>query len=365
MNTLHIIFVLAILVLLYYLYSKTRESFFDFSGDTQKDNNCKAMTEVLIDNPAFQTSLTSINPSLKEFQYLLRDYYIKSSYNSCAGGDNLHDYVGLCPLKLVLRQGCRMVDFGVYMINGKASVAVSNTNDYNFKGSRNSLPIEEVFDTVSRYGFSSPCPNPRDPLLIHLRIKSNHTDIYTQLTKYVKKYFGSKLLDNQYGYEYYGKNLGTVPLNTLMGKVIIICDNTNQNFRGTEFEELVNMTSTSPFCKNLQNYDVQYTHNGDELTDFNKKNMSLSHPDLTSIPKNMPYVLHKSYGIQMICMNFQKPDNNLQGYIEFYNEAGYAFALKPKQLRYVPIVIKSPPPQNPELSYAPRTIQKPYFKAQI
>ena len=38
------------------------------------------------------------------------------------------------------------------------------------------------------------CPNPDDPLFIHLRIKTDKKNIYDKLTKYVREAFPGKLL---------------------------------------------------------------------------------------------------------------------------------------------------------------------------
>ena len=49
----------------------------------------------------------------------------------------------------------------------------------------------------------------------------------------------------------------------------------------------------------------------------------------------------------------------------FFDSCGYAFCLKPANLRYIPVVIADPPPPNPALSYAPRHIEKDYYKIKI
>ncbi len=41
------------------------------------------------------------------------------------------------------------------------------------------------------------------------------------------------------------------------------------------------------------------------------------------------------------------------------NSAGSAFILKPKNLRYLPVVLSKPTPQNVQLSYAPKNIDLP------
>jgi hypothetical protein len=39
--------------------------------------------------------------------------------------------------------------------------------------------------------------------------------------------------------------------------------------------------------------------------------------------------------------------------------------LKPEKLRYVPVMIELPPPQNPELAYATRTVQSDFYQFNI
>ena len=48
-----------------------------------------------------------------------------------------------------------------------------------------------------------------------------------------------------------------------------------------------------------------------------------------------------------------------------FDLTGYAFVLKPEALRYVIVTIDAPPPQNPDLSYATRTISSDYYSFEI
>jgi hypothetical protein len=314
-----------------------------------------------------KVEITSLNINNPKFKHKLRDYYIASSYNSCCGGDFKNDYVDYVPLKQVIKQGARMLDFEIYSLNSRPVVAASSESSYNLKETYNSLPFDDVMEIISRYAFSSStCPNPNDPLFIHLRVKSNHEDIYKSMAKSIKSQFSKRLLGEKYKNEAHGENLGTVPLKEFVGKVVIICDSTNDNFRKVPiFEELVNMTSSSQFMRGLRNYDVTYTHDADELVEYNKKQMTVVIPDLTNESNNMPASLHHKYGCQFVCMSYQTFDENLKYYLTLFNENGHAFILKPKKLRYIPVTIPAPTPQNPQLSYAPRTIQKPYYKHQI
>ena len=57
--------------------------------------------------------IKSINANDPKCGYTLKDYYIKTAYNCCSGGSYKHDFVNLCNLKNVLKQGVRALDFEV------------------------------------------------------------------------------------------------------------------------------------------------------------------------------------------------------------------------------------------------------------
>ena len=98
---------------------------------------------------------------------------------------------------------------------------------------------------------------------------------------------------------------------------------------------------------------------------YNKKNMTLSMPDLSAFNTNVSASLHMKYGVQMVGMNFQNFDENMEYYDLLFDGAGSAFVLKPKPLRYVPVTIPEPTPQNPDLSYAKREIKEDYYNFNI
>lgn len=351
---IYIILIILVLSIISYIYTQLNK---------KTTNNIEM--EYSLDS--INVTINNINKYQEQFKHNLRDYYIASSYNSCCGGDFKNDYVDYVPLKQVIKQGARLLDFEIYSLNQEPVIAASSESSYNLKETYNSLPFDDVMDLVSRYAFSSStCPNSNDPLFIHLRVKSNHDDIYKSMAKSILKHFGRRLLGEKYKNESHGENLTARPIKEFIGKVIIMCDTANNNFRNiATFEELVNITSSSQFLRGLRNYDVTYTHDADELIEYNKKQMSIVIPDLTNESSNMPASLHHKYGCQFVCMNYQTLDENLKYYLSIFNEHGHAFVLKPKKLRYIPATISEPTPQNPKFSYAPRTIQKPYYKHQI
>lgn len=345
----------AILVLLgIYVYYRTQ-----IIKETQDLNT---MTSTLATIPV---TMSGINKVDAQFQYKLRDYYIASSYNSCCPGEFLDDYVSLEALTTVIKRGARLLDFEIYSYKGEVIVAAGPTDNNHFKGTYNGIPIGEVFDTINRYAFSGGAPNQHDPLFIHLRIKSNIPDVFYQIAKELTTNFNNLLsqIDSKYAYEAHGENFTKEPLLNFQDKIIIICDNLNNNFRGTPLDELVNLTSNSQFFRGNRTYDIEFTPDMNDLIEFNKKNMSIVLPDLSALNKNQNAALQQKYGCQMTCMNYQKLDTNLEYYLKFF--ANSAFVLKPKSLRYVPVTFTRPPPQDPQLSYAPRKIDMPQFQGSI
>jgi len=311
-------------------------------------------------------NIRSINSSDPQFAYTLKDYYIKTAYNACSGGSYKNDYVDICNLKNVLKQGVRGLDFEIYSINDEPVVATSTNNSYFIKETYNSVKFSEVMYTIQNYAFStSTAPNPGDPIIIHLRIKSSNDKMYNNFANIFKSY-NSLLLGKDYSYENHNTNLGDAPILTLLGKIIVIVDRSNISFmQSTDFQEYVNMTSNSIFMRALHYKDIKETPDVNELTEFNKKNMTIGLPDIGTNPPNMSGVLVRETGSQMVAIRYQQVDEYLEENKLFFDKNGYAFVLKPERLRYIPVTIPAPTPQKPELSYATRTISKDYYSFNI
>jgi hypothetical protein len=63
----------------------------------------------------------------------------------------------------------------------------------------------------------------------------------------------------------------------------------------------------------------------------------------------------------MIAMRYQYVDNYLEENAVMFDRCGYAFCLKPQRLRYEPVTIPDPVPQNPEYSYATRSSSTDFY----
>jgi len=310
--------------------------------------------------------LKSIDPNLDMFQHSLRDYYIKTAYNCCSGGNYKNDYVDTCSLKALLKQGVRGLDFEIFSIDDQPVIATSTSDSYYVKETFNYVPFSAAMDIIRDYAFvGSAAPNPLDPIFIHLRIKSTNQAMYKNFAKIFENY-GSILLGKDYSFENNGSNLGATPIKELMGKAVIIVDRTNNSFlESQEFYEYVNMTSNSVFMRAQHYYDIKYAPDINELIEFNKLGMTLAMPDKGSNPENPSGIVLRETGCQLLGMRYQKVDTNVQENDVFFDESGYAIVLKPEKLRYIPVTVPAPPPQNPDVSYATRTVKSDFYKFEI
>ena len=328
------------------------------------EKNCRDMNYQYPNMPL----LKSFNEDSGDmFNYKLRDYYIKTAYNACCAGGFKNDFVNLCALKNCIKQGARCIDLEVYSLDDKPVIATSSIDDFSIKETYNSIPFPAVMGVISDYAFSgSTCPCPGDPLILHLRIMSNNSKIYNEMAQDLHTKLERRLLGPQYSYENNQKNISEEPLSSFKGKVIIVVDKSNPLFESTSFDEYVNLASNSIFMRKVRfSYGIKFAQDTAEITEYNKKSMTICLPDLSSTPTNYPVSIPMNYGCQMVALSFQNYDANMKFYEKYFNGVGYSFALKPENLRFIPVKITVPEPADPKVSYATRHVNKPYVNYKI
>jgi hypothetical protein len=343
-----IIFIILVIFIAYMIYLSRLES-----------KECDYMNSLY---PSVNGNIRPISENDPDCSGNLFDYYVKTAYNACSGGSYKNDFVNICNLKAVIKQGVRCLDFEVYSVDNQPVVATSTVDSYFIKETFNSVDFSSVMETIRSYAFSGgTAPNPTDPIIVHLRIKSNNQEMYSNLASILKSY-DDILLGMDYSFENAGLNLGSTPLKTFRNKVIIVVDKINNSFLQNEaFLEYVNITSNSIFMRSYTNYDVVNNPDTQELTDYNKTGMTIVFPDVGIDPANPSAMLARTYGCNFVAMRYQLPDNFLMENDEFFDRCGYAFCLKPANLRYQPVTIPAPKKQNPAYSYATRTTSTDYY----
>ena len=325
----------------YFLIAIVLCIFLFYLGDklTLNERNCRTISNLYTSYPRIK----SIDYNSEDFDYRLRDFYIKAAYNCCCGGGFKNDYVNVCALENVLKNGARFLDFEIFAKDDMPVIGASTTNEYSFKETYNDLAFKTAMEKIKDVAFSSISPNPDDPIILHFRIKSEKGSICDVMAKDINHTFGQDHLDKIYSYEYRGNNLGDVKLKDLKRKVIVVVDKSeNVKFKSTKLYEFVNICSSSPFMRKYRNKEIQHNVDTDEIKTFNKMNMSIVLPDVSPKTDNFSYIYAKEAGIQIMAMNFQNFDSNLKFYSLFFDSAGYAFVLKPEDMRSTSVTVTTP-----------------------
>lgn len=304
-------------------------------------------------------NITSINPDDSQSKFKLRDYYIKAAYNAFNPDKFKNSNVSMDAFLYVIARGCRFIDFEVFSVENQPVIASSSVNSFNYKETYNHIPVSDAFEVLGSYVFSaSKCPNPGDPFIIHMRIMSQNITMYDNLAKIIagSKTLARNLLGPKYGREYQSKDLGNENLSDFKGKVILMVDGTNTVYRKTNLYELVNMSSKSLFLSKYTYFGVKNVGDPQAFKDANKKNMCLVVPEKGGRPVNDGHNGPFTWGCQIVAMCFQEEarDEKLKAYEDKFASVGYAFVLKPEDLRYVPITIAPPKPPNPKASMEAR-----------
>ena len=306
-----------------------------------------------------ERNITSINPEDSQSKFKFRDYYIKAAYNAFNPYKFKNSTVSMDALLYVIARGCRFIDFEVFSVDNEPVIASSSVNSFNYKETFNHIPVIEAFEVLGSYVFSgAKCPNPSDPFIVHMRIMSRNVTMYDKLADIIakSKTIARNLLGPKYGREYQSKDLGNEDLLDFKGKIILMVDGTNPVYRETKLFELINMSSNSLFLSKYTYFGVKNIGDPQAFKDANKKNMCLVVPDKSGRPINEGHNGPYTWGCQIATMCFQEEarDEKLKAYEDKFASVGYAFILKPEDLRYVPITIAPPAPPDPKSSMEAR-----------
>ena len=341
--------------------------------------------------------LTVFNPRISpisEAEYRknapVSDYFVMSSYNSCAGGDTWQDWVDINILEKLIKMGVRAFDFELYMKDDKCVVAVgpeAEKGKFLLKGSFNYINFEEVLRKLDSHGFGT-VENATDPIFVNLRIKSNDPRIYDKIAKAImnkdnirtnhrlaweKNYhflaytIYAKLYQKyQNPKSHWAKNIINEPLRFIKEKFVFICNDLptnsfygewNENGEGANhylFMTCIHISNIVGNCLHLPNFKVVFAHNKKSLMKDLKRVMAISTPDITTTGTNPKWEKHADSGCQLIFMNFSNRDGELISYIRNWDLARKALIIKPIHMRLFPIPIKKPIPQKKELKYGER-----------
>lgn len=324
-----IFFVIIILVFIGYIINQTMFR-----------SNCVSQN-----NKALQYSLeklkTSRIRSLEDDSFRLRDYYIMSSFNSCCGGNFVNDCVDTKPIRLLVENGVRFLDFEVYSIDNIPVVAASDTGEYSYKSTINNVSFDRVIRTVRDLNGLS-----IDPLFLHFRIHTNNMATINEMHRIIEEYISSRLYRKSTVQN--TENLGNIRMSELRGRIVIMCER-NNIISSSKMNMITNAYTGTNIYQLLRFFDVQNTPNDDQLIELNRLNTTIVIPDKNEFARNFNSDHAFDSGCQFICMNYQYVNTNLMNYVKRFNENRGAFIVKPEKLRYIDQPIKKPEAQKVEV----------------
>lgn len=281
-----------------------------------------------------ELNIKPISEKTKQLDFILREFMIKSSYNSAI----IDKTASREAIEFVLGRGCRLLDFEIYTRDEKEYVSYSNDKDYRTLQTELTLTFEKAMTAVAANAFSppSPAPAPTDPLFIHLRIKNHSKTAYKRISKIIRDVFGNKLYTDSVN--------GSTPIRKLIGKVVIIIDAMSapdyykySKCLDTELDcvplsdlvKLVSGTVDLPKYSFTHYSDLAQTQISiDDKTDkTNIKTFIMATPpeiggDLVSFPDKAALL---RLPVQMLLVPFYKQTEDLKKYEAIFNESGSSF----------------------------------------
>lgn len=281
------------------------------------------------------TSIVSLPPdhfyiSSQDYQkHVLKDYIIKSSYNSAVTGK----HVNIDMVKYLLKRGVRLLDFEVMLIDNSPMITYTTDKNLETINTDNTLLLDNVFSMIASNAFTPPTPNVKDPLFVHLRIKSGtNNTLYKLIAKSIDSTLNRKL--------YTGKVTKDTRIKELEGKIIIIVDKTiNRNYvEDAKCEPLeqdcydlntyINLESGSDdLFLNTYSELLGLSYDNIRVEDKCKlctstKNMKMTLPNTININTKNPdiddFILN--YGSQFVLYKFYSKDEELEKYEKMFDD---------------------------------------------
>ena len=259
----------------------------------------------------------------------IKDYCIKSSFNSATTGKHVHENM----IKYVLMAGCRFIDFEIFSVrkNNNFMPVIAESNDPEFKvfSTNNSIGLDKAFTTIITNAFSDTSPNKKDPLFIHLRIKSKDSGCYSAVAKLIENILKPRLYDSQVDRD--------TKMSELLGKIIIVVDKTIHR----DYKNYAKCNNSETKCYDLSNYtnveSGSQTINLMSLTDIenvstspvlikddnisttsNRCKLVLPFENITNNPIMGKMILNQ--GAQMVGYRYNLQDKNLEDCEIFFND---------------------------------------------
>jgi hypothetical protein len=334
MKLLRIFLIIVVLIIFYHILGRLlkdratiiKENMQVIEGMSVKDEILTLMGL----NPTISISNFADKP--KQLGLPLRLYCIKASYNSAYSGSTISDKM----IKYVLSRGCRFLDLQIHYSENDGIAYVANITDPKMKemDSDNRVSLDAIFNVIVANAFTGSqgndgCPNPKDPLFIHLRIiPDKNTKVYSAVAECITKNFSDnyRFLNNSGRAKLIDKY--TQIDERIMNKTLFMIDKTYNPEYAYFSQTLANLINgeTGGSTFRMQNYNriKNRTKNPPVVNDDFKSSILIDEqiiiPDI--LEKNpQPSIIDMvvNYGVQITMYSFYIPSDMLAQYEDLFN----------------------------------------------
>ena len=351
---------LFVLILMYISQKIQKQSYYcyDICSNRIKDNNIKQFHNLYTLKQAgyFNGSITIKSTDI-EYEYTLKDFFIKTAYNCFCSSGYRNGYVDECALKNCASYGVRALHMQIFSLDESPIVATNSLNTNHYKETYNEIKFStalSMIDNLFRTGTTFPYTNEEnnltnDPLFLILQLhygtnidKSDVANSYYDTNKTQKKiifynriyadllnqfdmsHFASDELKQLYPNDYEtnrDEHVANMKMGSLTKKIfifVILNDGTSEDYSALKDSKLNNIVDLYG-DNELNHYRSNELSTDDTLSKYtSRKELSFCMPDYTTGNANYVFVQAMKKGTQFIGMNFQKHDNQLNLYNEFF-----------------------------------------------
>lgn len=293
-----------------------------------------------------------------ESSYKLCDYYIATSARPVFAGTKIVDWISQDAIKKIISAGARFMELDVN--EEQERPVVSFVNKDNFRQTMNVVYLEDALKTIADNAWNTTiAPNSSDPFILSLNINGENTTLINNTAAVLKEELQTRMLGLEYAYQ--RKNLAQEAICNLKEKIVII---SGGNHKNTDMDELVNLSWSGPNLRRMTLTQVEEVHDHEELTDFNKQNITLVIPDAgTTENKNKGFDVAWTFGCQAVMAFYQSQDKDMENYVSKFQTS--SFVLKPAQLRYSKPTYPTPVPQIEQKKSTPIQVKTAMYTATI
>ena len=298
-----------------------------------------------------------LNNTMVDYDYKLKDYYIKTAYNCFCNSGFRNDN---CALINCASYGVRALHMQIFSLDQTPILGVNSMSTNDYKESYNEISFKDAISTIDtvykddafgtendvenslredplflilqlHYGTNLKMSGNNDATLNHLTPTSNKKRFYNQIYNTLVSQFGMERFastelrrihaDFESNRQGYVSNMNMKDTkNKIFIFVIVNGDDTYEDVKNSNLNKIVSLYGKNDF----QHFRFNELSKADQShivqKQKNKQSLSLCMPTLTSNFANYDFVQVMKGGAQFVAMNFQNNDSNLYLYNKFFVE---------------------------------------------